>query len=358
VRRNIRDGWSTLRLLYQLDRWAFVISSATSVLLSLVYPLILLIVWSGISLLLTGASQVEVIRNGVLLLGALFGLLAVQAVMLIVNETATGILKAESAQQVNARIMGKMSEVPYRFFEDNEFQARYGLVISQASYRPGMLVQSLVNSVTALGASLAIAATILALAPLLDVFLLILIPVSIVEARYHTRVIKLQTTAAPALFRMMYLTQKSIDATWQRDLRVHRSTVLEDEFRVLSRNYLAELKQLLRRYQTIRVGVALGSAAIMTLAMGTVFWHISQSSGGLAEAAILLPALVMGLNQGRSFAASWGTLMECLGYLTQVFDFLDQSYETRSNVNNFERDRRGVASGGSPPARRELQVSS
>jgi hypothetical protein len=35
----------------------------------------------------------------------------------------------------------------------------------------------------------------------------------------------------------------------------------------------------------------------------------------------------MGLSQGRSFSLSWGSLTECLGYLGQVFDFLDQSFE-------------------------------
>ena len=29
--------------------------------------------------------------------------------------------------------------MPYWFFEENDFQACYGLVISQATYRPGML---------------------------------------------------------------------------------------------------------------------------------------------------------------------------------------------------------------------------
>ena len=61
--------------------------------------------------------------------------------------------------------------------------------------------------------------------------------------------------------------------------------------------------------------------------MGLVFWQISRSPSGPAEAAILLPALIMGLSQGRSFSSSWGSLTECLGYVAQVFDFLNQSFE-------------------------------
>jgi ABC-type multidrug transport system fused ATPase/permease subunit len=329
VRRKIRDGWRTLRLLYQMDRPAFLTSTATSVVQSLFYPLILLIVWKGFSLVLAGAGRGnDLVHQGIWLLAGLFGLLAVETLLGIVNETAASILKAESAQHVNARIMRKMSEVPYRLFEDNDFQARYGLLISQGSYRPGLLVDAFVGSVSALVATLAIAITLSALAPLLDVFLLVLIPLTIAETRYHGRLLSLQTHSAPGLFRMMYLTQKSIDATWQRDIRIHRSSVLDDEYRVLAHNYVSNVRRLLRRYQVIRVGVGISAAAVITLAMGVVFWQLTHSPGGPAQAAILLPALIMGLSQGRSFSTSWGSLTECLGYLAQVFDFLNQTFES------------------------------
>jgi ABC-type multidrug transport system fused ATPase/permease subunit len=326
VRRKVRHGWGTLRLLYEMDRPAFLTGTATSVIHSLLYPLILLIVWKGFSLVLAGGS--DLVQQGMLLLGLLFGLLTVETLLRILNETATTILKAESAQQVNGRIMRKMSEVPYRLFEDNDFQSRYGLLISQASYRPAMLVEAFVGSISALVASLAIAATLLALAPLLDVFLLLLIPLTVAETRYHNRLLNFQTHSAPGLFRMMHLTQKSIDATWQRDIRVHNSSILDDEYRVLAHGYVSNLRRLLHRYQAIRGAMGIGAAAVVTLAMGVVFWQISHSPAGPAQAAILLPALIMGLSYGRTFSSSWGSLTECLGYLAQVFDFLNQSFES------------------------------
>lgn len=324
--RKVRDGYRTLLLLYHMDRTAFVTSAATSVIQSLVYPLMLVLIWQALSLLLSEAGPGDGQARAPVLLGGLFGLLALQTLLQTVNETAASMLRAESSQQVNGRIMRKMSEVPYRFFEDNAFQSRYGLLISQASYRPGMLVEAFVGTISALVSSLAIAMTLLALAPVLDVFLLVLIPLTVVETRYHTRLIELQTSSAPELFRMMHLTQKSIDAAWQRDIRVHNSTILNDEYAVLAKTYLDNLKRLLRGYQVIRIGVGLGVALVMTLAMGVVFARITQTANGLAEAAILLPALVMGLTQGRAFAFSLGSLTECLGYLSQVFDFLHETF--------------------------------
>ena len=339
--RDLRDLRNTLKLLYQVDRPAFVVGTAASVLESVVYPLMLLVVWRGLGLVLAGTAPEGLVSRGLVLLGVLFGLLALETVLRIVSDTATSLLQAESAQQVNERIMHKMAEVPYHLFEDNDFQARYGLLISQASHRPGQLVQAFIGSLSALTASLAIAATLFAFAPILDVFLLILFPLAAAEARYHGRIVELQTTASPALFRMMYLAQRSIDATWQRDIRVHHSTVLDDEYRFLSSHYLTDLRALLRRYQLIRVGVGLGAAAIMTLALGVVFWVVGRSPTGLAEAAVLLPALVMGLAQGRSFATGWGAMTECLGYLAQLFDFLDHPFDQSKAAH-------GLPSGGAP----------
>src|SRR5215212_6585877 len=224
--RELRDLGNTLKLLYQVDRSAFIIGTATSVLESVVYPLMLLVVWKGLGLVLARTPTDGLVSRGMVLLGVLFGLLSLETVLRIVSETATNVLQAESAQQVNERIMHKMAEVPYHLFEDNEFQARYGLLISQASHRPGQLVQAFIGSLSAVIALLAIAATLFAFAPILDVFLLILLPLTAAEARYHGRIVELQTTASPALFRMMYLAQRSIDATWQRDIRVHHSTIL------------------------------------------------------------------------------------------------------------------------------------
>jgi len=324
VRRKVKDGWGTLRLLYEMDRTAFIVGTVTSVIQSLLYPLILILVWKGFSLILAGDD--DLVQRGIVLLGGLLALLVLETLLRIANETATSVLKAESAQQVNARIMRKMSEVPYRLFEDNDFQAQYGLLISQASYRPGMLVEAFVGSVSAFVASVAIGITLFAVAPLLDVFLVLLIPLTIAETRYHGRLLDLQTFSAPGLFRMTYLSQKSIDATWQRDIRVHSSTILDDEYRVLAHEYVGNLRRLLRRYQVIRGAMGIGAAAVMTLAMGMVFWEISQSPSGLAQAAILLPALLMGVSYGRAFSSAWGQLTECLGYLGQVFDFLHRSF--------------------------------
>jgi|tagenome__1003787_1003787.scaffolds.fasta_scaffold20970858_2 ABC-type multidrug transport system fused ATPase/permease subunit len=325
--RELRHLGSTLRLLYQVDRSAFLIGTTASVLESVAYPLMLLVVWRGLDLVLAQTKPENLVSRGMVLLGVLFGLLALETVLRMVTDAATSLLQAESAQQVNGRIMHKMAEVPYHLFEDNDFQARYGLLIAQASHQPGQLVQAFIGGLGALISSLAIAATLLAFAPILVLFLLVLFPLTAAEARYHRQMVELQTTASPALFRMMYLAQRSIDATWQRDIRVHRSTILDDEYRFLSSRYLSELRALLRRYQFIRTAVGLGAAAVMTLAVGAVFWVVGGSPGGPAEAAILLPALVMGLGQGRSFATSWGAITECLGYLAQLFDFLNHRFE-------------------------------
>src|SRR3954467_4021470 len=100
--RELRDLRNTLKLLYQVDRSAFVVGAAASVLESVVYPFILLVVWRGLGLVLAGPPTKGLVSRGTVLLGVLFGLLTLETVLRIVSETATSLLQAESAQQINA----------------------------------------------------------------------------------------------------------------------------------------------------------------------------------------------------------------------------------------------------------------
>ena len=101
---------------------------------------------------------------------------------------------------------------------------------------------------------------------------------------------------------------------------------------MVGHRYLSNLKRLLRRFQGIRAGIGIGVAGAITLATASVFWLINRGPSGLAQAAILLPALFMMLTQVTAFSTSWGMLVECLGYIEQVFDFLDQSFEKTQRV--------------------------
>src|SRR5579872_252516 len=92
-------GWQTLRLLYQMDRSAFLISACTSVLQALIYTALLVVVWQGFSLILNGdtAAALSIEQRALLLLAGFLGLLTLQTILQIVNETAAGLLRAESA---------------------------------------------------------------------------------------------------------------------------------------------------------------------------------------------------------------------------------------------------------------------
>ena len=96
---------------------------------------------------------------------------------------------------------------------------------------------------------------------------------------------------------------------------------------MLGQRYLSNLRRLLRRFLVIRSGVGIGVSAMMTLAIGAVFWLISRGYFSVAEVGILLPAIYLGLTQGQALSSSWGALVECMGYIEQVFDFLNQSFE-------------------------------
>src|SRR5215470_17129531 len=119
---KMRTIGETIRLLYQADARAFLISVLTGVMGALFYPLFLLIVWKGFSLIMGGGGQSDdLFSQAIVLVVALFGLLAIQYLLGIANDTAIGILKAVSSQRVSERLISKMSEIPYQFFEENGF---------------------------------------------------------------------------------------------------------------------------------------------------------------------------------------------------------------------------------------------
>lgn len=316
----------TGKMLYQAEKRAFVSSIIVGCIESLLYPLLLLLLWNIFSFLLVGKA-LALSGQGIFIVVTFFLLLVGQQVLALVNENARSLLRAESLQNIHAQILDKMSHIPYPFFEDNDFQAEYNLVIGEASYRPAMLIDALLNSLVSLLAFLGIIITLLAIAPLLVILLLVSIVLAGVEAHFRRRIIDFQTSSAPDLFRMQYLTQKSIDATWQRDIRVHQSSILQDEFRSLSERYLRSLKLLLRRFQAIRLSIGIIISAFVALAIGGIIWLISKGALGLAQIGILLPALYLALQQGRAFSTSLGSLIECLLYIEKVLQFLDLSFD-------------------------------
>src|SRR5205807_7879128 len=90
LRRKMQTIWATIRLLYQMDARAFLISVLTGVMESMFYPLLLLILWKGFSLLMTGGGGFQnIYSQGFVLFFVLFGVLALQHVLKIANATAT-----------------------------------------------------------------------------------------------------------------------------------------------------------------------------------------------------------------------------------------------------------------------------
>src|SRR5205085_2681463 len=70
---------------------------------------------------------------------------------------------------ISTRIMQKLPSVPYALFENNAFQARYGLVIREAAQQSITLVDSLLSTDPILLGLLGLAATLFVLAPLMVV---------------------------------------------------------------------------------------------------------------------------------------------------------------------------------------------
>lgn len=224
--------------------------------------------------------------------------------------------------------MQKLPAVPYPLFENNAFQARYGLVIREASQRSITLVDSLLSTAPIFLGLLGLAATLFVLAPLLVLAMAaISIPASLVERRFSRAMYELQEHNTPNQLRMEALTNMQVDASWQRDVRVYQSDIIPREHAWLAETYLADLKRLTARFAGLRTLAALVQGLGIALTLTALFAIISRGQISLPSLAIIIPGLTLLSGMIQSVIYSVRSLIESLNYAATLFDFLTQSFE-------------------------------
>ncbi|HEV2458885.1 MAG TPA: ABC transporter ATP-binding protein, partial [Ktedonobacterales bacterium] len=290
---------------------------------------------------------------------SLAGLLVVQRLSVIVRDAAATLLRQEAWVVISKRIMQKLPAVPYPLFENNAFQARYGLVIREASQRSTTLVDTLVSIAPIAFGLVALAITLLTLAPLLVVAILaIAIPAGIIERRFSDAMYELEERAAPGKLRMETLTNMQVDAPWQRDVRVYRSDVIAREHAALAEGYLAALKRVMARFLGLRGAAALVQGLGFAMALTAAYALLTHGSLTLVNIAVIIPGLSFLFGMTQSLIYQVRTLLESLRYTDALFEFLatDHFDDTEASVRGATAepkaqgaDNVGVAERASPP---------
>src|SRR5579885_296287 len=319
---------ATVRLLFTTHPRAFIISTVGTLIEPLFYPALLLILHQMLQAITgpIGAVQMNgaVTTSGIILIA----LLLIQRLAIITRDGSSNILRQQAWVVISARIMHKLPSVPYTLFENNEFQARYGLVIREAAQRSITLVDSLLSTVPILLGVLGLAATLFALAPLMVVALLVIaIPALLTERRLSHAMYALQDRSAPQQLRMDVLTNMQVDADFQRDVRVYQSNLGSSEYTQLAERYLAELKRLTARFLGLRTGAALAQVIGLGLALAAAFALLSLGQLSLASFAVLIPGISMLSGMINAFLYQYRSLRESLLYTEALFDFLTTSFE-------------------------------
>jgi len=189
---------ATVHLLYTSHPRAFLTSSLASLPEPLFYPAILLVLHALLQNVMgpqgTVQFSVAVALTGV----GVVGLFLVQRLGIILRDSSSTILRQQAWVVISKRIMQKLPEVPYPLFENNAFQARYGLVIREASQRSITLVDSLLSTVPIFIGLIGVAVTLFVLAPLFVVaVVLIAVPAGMIERRFSQAMYELQEHNAP-----------------------------------------------------------------------------------------------------------------------------------------------------------------
>jgi ATP-binding cassette, subfamily B, bacterial len=318
---------ATISLLYHIHPRAFWVSALASLGEPLFYPILLLLVQRLLELIAANEGNGG-LAPGLTLTGlGLVGIVVGQRLAIIIRDASSTILRQKAWVLISERIMHKLPTVPYSLFENNTFQAQYGLVIRDASYRSITLVDSLLSTVPVFLGLVGLAIVLFSLAPFVVLAMAaIAIPAALVERRFSHAMYELQERSAPGRLRLEALTNMQVDALWQRDVRVYQSNLIAQEHAALAESYLAMLQSLTGRFLGLRSAAALaeGLGLAITLILGYLL--LSRDQLSLTNLAVLLPglALLFGMTQ----AAIWHyrTLLESLNYAEALFDFLAQSF--------------------------------
>jgi ATP-binding cassette, subfamily B, bacterial len=321
---------ATLSLLYHSNPRAFIVSAIASVPEPLFYPTVIFLLrklFEG----LTGPNGSAQISPQVILLGiALLITLLIQRLGIIVRDASSTILRQQAWITISKLVMQKLPSVPYSLFEDNSFQARYGLVVREASYRSITLVDTLLSTGPILLGLIGLAVTLFVIAPLMVVMLLVIaIPAALIERRFSDAMYGLQESTAPARLRLEAITNMQVDALWQRDVRVYRTDLLTREHASLAETYLSMLKQLTARFLALRGAAAIVQVVGLGLALWTISTLINRGQVTLANLVVLIPGTAFLSGMIGAFIYHLRSLWESLAYAQNLFDFLSTPFDSK-----------------------------
>lgn len=319
---------ATLFLLYQCNPRAFITSAIASLPEPLFFPTIIFLLQKLFEHLTGPNGTVQISSQVILLSLALLAALLIQRLAIIVRDASSAILRQQAWVTISKRVMQKLPSVPYSLFEDNSFQARYGLVIREASYRSITLVDTLLSTGPILLGLVGLAITLFVIAPLMVVVLLVIaIPAALIERRFSDAMYRLQEGTAPAQLRLEALTNMQVDALWQRDVRVYRTDLLTREHAFLAEAYLTRLKQLTARFFGLRSAAASVQVIGLGLALVAVGTLINRGQLTLANLAVLIPGAAFLSGMIGAFIYHLRSLWESLAYAQTLFDFLSRSFD-------------------------------
>jgi len=319
---------ATVRLLYTCHPRAFVTSSIASLFEPLYFPALLLLLHQLLQEIIGSGGTVHFTPTVAFVGFGLVVLTLVQRLGIILRDSSSTILRQQAWVVISKRIMHKLPAVPYPLFENNAFQARYGLVIREASQRSITLVDSLLSTAPIFVGMVGLALTLFAIAPLLVLAMVaIAIPATLIERRFSGAMYELQEHNAPNQLRMEALTNMQVDASWQRDVRVYASDIIAREHAWLSEIYLASLKRLTARFAGLRTLAALVQGLGIGLALVALFVLISRGQISLPSLAVIIPGLTLLGGMIQSVIYSARSLIESLNYAGTLFDFLAQSFD-------------------------------
>lgn len=251
-------------------------------------------------------------------------LLLIQVVCTTITAREAILLRFKISTKLNKDIQAVLPNVPYPRFEDTAFQAEYGMLVREASFKPATMIDSILQSALGTFSMLAILIVLLPIMPTAGLILLaLLVPVMLTERRLRGQMLLMQTSHAPDLLRLQYISQSSIDPDWQRDLRAYGSDVLNREYALLSERYLSSLSAVTRRIHLSRFFTGLASLAIFVILFVVVAQAVARHSLTASDAITLVTGGYYLASRIGFVSMNIGSILESTDFMSKAFSFID-----------------------------------
>ncbi len=324
-----------VRLAWQSDRRTFLISAAWQIVGALsLAALVVVGQWVLDGILAAPGDGADTARQLAPALAALAVVTALSGAASAVQGQHQRLLSEETSRTVWNQVIGVTGRVGLESFESPTFFDRLQRVENNAVTQPAAVATGLFGLFGGAVGTVALLGALLTVEPLLVPVLVIAgVPSVLLSRRASHTEFHYVTRAAPVYRRRNYLRQLLTGRLEAKEVRAFGvASALAHRHEDASREFLAMLRDQVRRRQRYAMAIVIVGAIALTATLILLVWLVAVDRVTLAEAGAAVLGVRLVSSRLEQLFRSVGTLLESSTFLADLADFLRTPVEPGSDT--------------------------